>query len=48
VPAGSASASTSSTSDSPSSSASSSVTAIPSTGAQGGLVNAKNGIPCVD
>jgi LytR cell envelope-related transcriptional attenuator len=33
---------------SPSSSASSSAVAIPTTGAQGGAVNAKNGIPCVD
>jgi LCP family protein required for cell wall assembly len=43
---------TSSASSSPSSSASSSpstsVTAIPSTGPQGGLVTAKNGIPCVN
>jgi LCP family protein required for cell wall assembly len=33
---------------SPSSSSSSSPVAIPTTGAQGGAVNAKNGIPCVD
>jgi LCP family protein required for cell wall assembly len=33
---------------SPSSSSSSSVVAIPTTGAQGGAVNAKNGVPCVD
>jgi hypothetical protein len=33
---------------SPSSSSSSSAVAIPTTGAQGGAVNAKNGIPCVD
>ena len=33
---------------SPSSSASSSAVAIPTTGVQGGAVNAKNGIPCVD
>jgi LCP family protein required for cell wall assembly len=45
VPGSSTSASAS---GSGSGSASSSVTAIPSTGAQGGLVNAKNGIPCVD
>ena len=29
-------------------SASSSANAVPTTGAQGGAVNAKNGIPCVD
>ena len=33
---------------SPSSSAPSSAVAIPTTGAQGGAVNAKNGVPCVD
>jgi LCP family protein required for cell wall assembly len=33
---------------SPSSSSSSSAVAIPTTGAQGGAVNAKNGVPCVD
>jgi LCP family protein required for cell wall assembly len=52
LPASSAAASSSSASTSAStsasSSASSSATGVPSTGAQGGLVNAKNGIPCVD
>jgi hypothetical protein len=35
-------------SSSSSSSSSSSAVAIPTTGAQGGAVNAKNGVPCVD
>jgi hypothetical protein len=35
-------------SPSSSSSSSSSAVAIPTTGAQGGAVNAKNGVPCVD
>jgi hypothetical protein len=33
---------------SPTPTSSSSVVPIPTTGAQGGAVNAKNGIPCVD
>jgi hypothetical protein len=37
-----------SSSSSSSSSTSSSAVAIPTTGAQGGAVNAKNGVPCVD
>jgi len=46
--ASSSSSSSSSPSSSPSSSSSSSVTPVPTTGPEGGAVNAQNGIPCVN